>query len=72
MITTKCLIRFPTHESLITINDQGTIHVFKYSRRSCDFAIFDSHTEQLEAGDYAIEPVDDVHYYVSFPGEDLE
>jgi hypothetical protein len=26
----------------------------------------------LEAGDYAIEPVDDVHYYVSFPGEDLE
>lgn len=68
MITTKCLIRFTTHHALITVDDLGTIHVFKYSERSCDFDVFDEYT-QFEAGDYILTPLDDMCYYVSFPDE---
>ena len=68
MITTKCLIRFTTHTAVITVNDLGTINVFKYSSRTCDFDVFDSDS-QFEAGDYILEPLEDSCYYISFPDE---
>jgi hypothetical protein len=68
MITTKCLIRFSTHSAVITCDDSGTIHIFKYSERSCDFDVFDE-SSQFEAGDYILEPLNDLCYYVSFPDE---
>jgi hypothetical protein len=68
MITTKCLIRFTTHSAVISVLDTGTIHVFKYGARSCDFNVFDE-SSQFEAGDYILEPLDDMCYYVSFPDE---
>ena len=68
MITTKCIIRFTTHSSVISVDDSGTIHIFKYSNHSCDFDVFDEST-QFEAGDYILTPLDDCCYYVSFPDE---
>jgi hypothetical protein len=68
MITTKCLIRFTTHASVITVDDSGTIHIFKYNDQSCDFDVFDEDS-QFEAGDYILEPVTNGHYYISFPDE---
>ena len=68
MITTKCLIRFTTHSAVITCDDTGTIHVFKYTDSQCDFDVFDTDT-QFEAGDYILEPVTNGHYYISFPDE---
>ena len=68
MITTKCIIKFPTHAAHISIDDRGIIQVFKYGSRSCDFDVF-TEREQLEASDYILVPPKDLHYYVTFPGE---
>ena len=68
MITTKCIIRFTTHSAVVTCDDSGTIHIFKYTDRQCTFDVFDTHT-QFEAGDYILEPLNSDCYYVSFPDE---
>ena len=68
MITTKCLIRFTTHCSVVTVDDSGVIHIFKYNQNACDFDVFDTHT-QFDAADYILEPVTNGHYYISFPDE---
>jgi hypothetical protein len=69
MITTKCIIKFTTHTAHIQVDSSGTIQVFKYGSRSCDFDVF-AESQQLDASDYILVPPSDVYYYVSFAGED--
>jgi hypothetical protein len=68
MITTKCVIRFVTHTAHIQVDERGSIQVFKYGSRSCDFDVF-AEREQYEASDYILVPPSDTYYYVTFPGE---
>lgn len=68
MIITKCIIRFTTHSAVISVDDSGVIHIFKYTERSCDFDVFDT-LSQFQAGDYILTPLADCHYYVSFDDE---
>jgi hypothetical protein len=68
MIVTKCIIRFATHSAVISVDDSGVIHIFKHTERSCDFDVFDAHS-QFQAGDYALAPLEDCYYYVSFDDE---
>jgi len=63
MLTTKVLIKFPTHLAHIQVNETS-IHIFKYNDRTCDFMVFD-HSEQLAAGDYIVEDLPRVYYYVT-------
>ena len=63
MYTTKVLIRFPTHCAHITVDEAG-IHIFKYSDKTCDFGFY-THDDQVEAGDYALEALPTVYYYVT-------
>ena len=67
MLTTKVLIKFPTHCAHITVDETG-IHVFKYNDRTCDFMVFD-HDNQLAAGDYVLENLPTVYYYVTVTGD---
>ena len=68
MIVTKCVIRFTTHTAHIQVDDRGTIRVFKYGARSCDFDVFPE-SEQFEASDYILVPPSETYYYVTFPDE---
>jgi len=68
MYTTKAVIRFTTHTSHISVDESGSISVFKYGTRTCDFDVFEEH-EQVNASDYILEPPNSIYYYVSFPGE---
>jgi len=63
MFTTKVLIRFPTHCAHITVDDTG-IHVFKYSDKTCDFMYY-THEDQEAAGEYALDALPTVYYYVT-------
>lgn len=67
MIKTRAVIRFTTHTAHIQVDDRGTIQIFKYHDRSCDFDIF---LDQLEASDYILTPPSDCHYRVVFSGEE--
>ena len=67
MIKTRAVIRFTTHTAHIQVDDRGTIQIFKYHDRSCDFDIFQ---DQLEASDYILTPPSDCHYRVVFSGEE--
>ena len=68
MITTKCIIRFSTHSAVISVDDSGVIHIFKHTERSCDWDVFEAHS-QFQAGDYILAPLADCYYYVSFDDE---
>jgi len=68
MITTKAVIRFATHTSVICVDDSATIHVFKYASRVCDFDVFTEHEQDL-ASEYIMAPPASMYYYVSFPDE---
>jgi hypothetical protein len=63
MLTTRVLIKFPTHCAHITVGESG-IHIFKYNDKTCDFMVYD-HEEQLAAGDYALENLPTVYYSVT-------
>ena len=68
MTPSKTLIRFPTHNvHLIVKEDQ--IHVFKFNEQGCDMEVFDSE-DSLDASDYIIDPLPQIHYRVTFPGEE--
>ena len=71
MITTKCVIRLPSHTAHITISDDDTIQVFKYSTRACDFDVF-TVKDSFSASDFIVEPLPSCYYAVTFPGEDVE
>ena len=70
MIVTKALIGFNTHECIITVDDAGSITVFKYCEelRACDYDSFDINN-QTEAADYIMTPLKTIVYSVKFPGE---
>ena len=63
MLTTKVLIRFPTHCCHVTVTDSG-IHIFKYNDRTCDFMVYQPE-DSLAAGDYVLEDLPCVYYYVT-------
>jgi hypothetical protein len=60
-------IRFPTHAIYVTV-DELHIHCFKYANHGCDFDVFDI-DDQTGASDYILEPLSQIHYRVTFPGE---
>jgi hypothetical protein len=62
MIHTKCIIRFQTHVSIITVDDLGIISVFKQDARGCDFEVF--HDDQFNASEYILMPLPDITYRV--------
>ena len=68
MQNSKTHIRFPTHSVHCEIKDDH-IHVFKYCDHGCDFAVFDE-LEQTDASDYIVTPLNQIHYRVTFPGEE--
>lgn len=62
MITTKCIIRFTTHISYITIDDNETITVFKQDERGCDIDVFVN--DQSAASEYILTPLPELTYRV--------
>jgi hypothetical protein len=67
MFTTKCIIRFATHQAHITVDEAGTIQVFKYSQHTSDFDVFKD--DQYEAGEYILTPPQSLGYRVIVPGD---
>ena len=67
MTPSKTLIRFPTHNVTLTVKEDQ-IYVFKFNSQGCDMEIFDCE-DSLTASDYIIEPMPQIHYCVTFPGE---
>jgi len=65
--TCKCLVKFPQHSSLVTVNHTH-IHVFKYNSRSCDFEVFKL-AEQDLASDYIMQDLPTIYYKVSVFGD---
>jgi len=63
MLTTKVLIRFPTHCCHVTVDESG-IHIFKYNDKTCDFMVYE-HDHQEAAGEYILEDLPTVYYYVT-------
>jgi len=63
MLTTKVLIKFPTHCCHVTVDETG-IHIFKYNDKTCDFMVY-QHKDSLAAGDYVLEDLPTVYYYVT-------
>ena len=68
MQDSKTLIRFPTHTVRVEVKGDH-IHCFKFADHGCDFNTFGV-LEQYEASDWIIEPLNQIHYRVTFPGED--
>ena len=62
-------IRFSTHAVSISRDCEDRLHCFKYNRRKCDLDIFD---DLESAGDWILEPLSSITYYVHFDGEDPE
>jgi hypothetical protein len=67
MTPSKTLIRFPTHNVHLVVKEDQ-IHVFKFNTHGCDMEVFDCE-DSLNASDYIIEPMNQIHYCVTFPGE---
>ena len=66
-IMTKCIIKFPTHQSHITVDDRGVISIFKYNQHTSDFDIFKDNQDQ--ASEYILTPPESLGYKVIVPGE---
>ncbi len=62
-------IRFRTHAVSVSRDQDNRLHCFKYNRRKCDLDIFDDFEA---AGDWILEPLSSITYYVHFDGEDSE
>jgi hypothetical protein len=69
MFTSRCLIKFPTHQSHITVDTMGHIHVFKYSNQTCDFDVF-TEEDQFAASDYILSPLPSICYRVVIHGDE--
>jgi len=67
MFTTKCIIRFTTHHAHITVSEDGTIQVFKYSQHTSDFDVFKE--DQTSASEYILTPPESLGYRVIIPGD---
>ena len=67
MLSAHTHIRFPTHVIYLRVDDEH-IHCFKYANHGCDFEVFDIN-DQSGASDYILEPLQQIHYRVTFPGE---
>lgn len=62
-------IRFRTHAVSVSRDDLNRLHCFKYNRGRCDIDIFDNIES---AGDWILEPLPSITYYIDFGEEDLE
>lgn len=67
MTPSKTLIRFPTHHVRILVTEDQ-IHLFKFNNHGCDFETF-SADDSLNASDYIIDPLPQIHYQVKFPDD---
>jgi hypothetical protein len=67
MQNSKTQIRFITHNVHIEVVGD-LIRVFKYCDHGCDFDTF-TVDEQMEASDYIMQPLPQIHYRVCFPSE---
>jgi len=63
MTPSKTLIRFPTHHVHVQVKEDQ-IHIFKFNNHGCDFEVFTSE-DSLNASDYIIEPMPQIHYQVT-------
>jgi hypothetical protein len=63
----RAQINLPTHSAYVTVNVRGTISVFKANNKYCEYEQF---TNQLDAGDYILEPLPSIQYYIQFPEEE--
>ena len=62
-------IRFRTHAVAVSRDQSLRLHCFKYNRRRCDWDIFD---DLESAGDWILEPLPTVTYYIDFGEEETE
>jgi hypothetical protein len=67
MLTTKVLIRFPTHCCHVTVTD-SSIHIFKYNDKTCDFMVYELDLQEA-AGEYVLEDLPRVYYRVAVSGD---
>ena len=67
MFTTKCIIKFTTHQAHITVDEDGTIQVFKYNNHTTDFDVFKE--DQSAASEYILTPPESLGYRVIIPGD---
>jgi hypothetical protein len=67
MTNSKTHIRFPTHAVYCEVKGDR-IYIFKYADHGCDYEVFEA-VDQLGASDYIVEPLNQIHYRVAFPGE---
>ena len=62
-------IRFRTHAVAVSRDCHDRLHCFKYNRGRCDWDIFD---DPDTAGDWMLEPLPTITYYVDFGEETPE
>jgi len=62
----RAVIKLRDYSVHISVDEWGTIHLFKYNNRTCDFAVFDN---QFEATEYILEPMPDHYYSVRLENE---
>lgn len=62
-------IRFRTHAVSVHRDLDHRLHCFKYNRRRCDMDIFD---DLESAGDWILEPLPSIVYYIDFGEEEAE
>ena len=62
-------IRFRTHAVSVHRDHSCRLHCFKYNRRRCDLDIFD---DLESAGDWILEPLPSITYYIDFGEENTE
>jgi len=67
MAPSKTHIRLPTHNVHCEVKEHK-IFIFKFNDHGCDYEVF-ADWDQLAASDYIIEPLPQIHYRVTFPGE---
>ena len=57
----RAVIKLRDYSVHISVDEWGTIHLFKYNNRTCDFDVFD---DQFEACEYILAGLPDCYYSV--------
>ena len=65
---TALVLNFSTHHCWVNTQHTGTIHVFKFTDRNCDYRIFDQ-LENLQASEWITEPLPTDYLRVVIDGE---
>lgn len=58
-MSSVCTIQFNTHSVSVTLDDNGTYHVFKYTSERCELESFEV---REEAEEYILYPFPSVQY----------